>query len=431
MLILFVLSVVALLAHSPVLSQEPSALTMPDDFEQVDVFLLTVGRGQQIHALFGHSILRVVDRARRRDDNFNWGMFDFSSPLFAWTFYRGDLDYQLGVMRFPELLVHYRDYEQRSLVQDRLNLTVAQKRALLSRLVENAKPHNLSYKYFQFRDNCATRIRDHLDAALGGRLRQHFASHRSPVVFRDHIRRNAAPLWFVALGLDYLSNSMLDRPIGPWDEMFLPSAMRHHLVDVPAFGDDGKILRGINLLSDHQTLIDLPEPQLGSRLDAWIAFLIGLPVVLGCLLLWIQSTQPRSLNPASLSLAIRVFGVTTAVFGLWSSVWGTVMLLNWCVSYYDELQHNALLMLMYPIDWVFVVYGISLVRSGRMAGGRWQYLATLLSLLHIVSFSILALLWILGLLKQDISAPLASTGVLGLLYYLTMLAHSQRRQLGG
>lgn len=418
-----------LLPCSVARSQVRNVPTLPDDPEQVEVFLLTVGRGTQLHALFGHSILRVVDRTRRQDHNYNWGMFDYSSPLFPLTFYRGDLDYQLDVMTFSDLLVHYRDYERRSITQDRLQLTPTQKRALVARLVENAKPQNVFYKYFQFRDNCATRIRDHIDAVLGGRVYKYFASRQSPVVFRDHIRRNAAPVWFVALGLDYLSNSMLDRPIGPWDEMFLPSAMRQHLTEVPAYDDQGLRIPGQNLLTDHQTLLEQPEPSFVTNVDDWVALLLGLPVAGACLVLLVARTRFR--RPEDLSFVWRLFGLAVTVFGLWSSFWGSLMLLNWCVSYYEELQHNTLLLIMYPIDWLMVVYGLCLLKSGRAIRGKIERWVCGLSLVHLLSFFVLVLAWVFGLIDQGISAQLAGPGFIGCILYATLLAQHQRHKVGG
>lgn len=394
--------------------------SMPQDFSQVDVYLLTVGRGTQMHALFGHTILRVVDRVSRQDYNFNWGIFNFNSPLFAWTFYRGDLDYQLATMSFFDTITEYRDYEQRAVVQDKLNLTETQKRDLMHRLIDNAKPENVFYKYFQFRDNCSTRVRDHLDAVLGGKLRQYFRDRRSLVVFRDHIRRNAAPNWLIGLGLDYLSNSMLDRPIGPWEEMFLPSALRLYLSEVPAIDDRGQAVAGVNLLSDRQLIVDKPEPPLGNEVHAWVAIALGIPVILGSLALLFQPSGQTSHDLKSQRLTYQLFAIAIILFGLWSAVWGTTMLLNWMISYYDELQHNALLLLMFPLDWGLVYYGLVMLRQGSAPIGRLMQMARGLALLHMVGWAALACAAIFELTAQNVSAPLASTGVIGLILYASI-----------
>lgn len=404
---------------------------MPEDFSQVDVYLLTVGRGTQMHALFGHTILRVVDRVKRQDYNFNWGIFNFNSPLFAWTFYRGDLDYQLATMSFYDMVTEYRDYEQRAVIQDKLNLTAIQKRALMQRLIENTKPENIFYKYFQFRDNCATRVRDHLDAILDGRIRDYFRNRQSPVVFRDHIRRNAAPNWLIGLGLDYLSNSMLDQPIGPWEEMFLPSALRLYLAEMPAYDDQGQAVAGVNLLSDRRVIVDKPEPPLGNEVHAWIAVVLGVPVLIGCLAILFNSSESASSHLEQRRLGYRLFGAAILIFSLWTALWGTTMLLNWLISYYDELQHNALLLIMSPLDWILVCYGLVMLKNGCAPTGSLRVWSRNLALLHIFGWVLLAVAAIFTITTQNVSAPLASTGVVGLMAYASIYWRTALPQQGG
>jgi hypothetical protein len=43
---------------------------------------------------------------------------------------------------------------------------------LANSLRENARPENREYLYDYFRDNCSTRVRDAVDRAVGGRVRQ-------------------------------------------------------------------------------------------------------------------------------------------------------------------------------------------------------------------------------------------------------------------
>ena len=36
--------------------------------------------------------------------NFNWGIFDFRDPTFAWKFYLGDLDYMMVITDYWSLV---------------------------------------------------------------------------------------------------------------------------------------------------------------------------------------------------------------------------------------------------------------------------------------------------------------------------------------
>ena len=70
-------------------------------------------------------------------------------------------------------------------MQDKVLLTNAQKETLYKRLIWNAHPENLHYRYSQFYDNCATKVRDALDEALGGKIR---------AAFKEPRRQRAVPL---------------------------------------------------------------------------------------------------------------------------------------------------------------------------------------------------------------------------------------------
>jgi hypothetical protein len=399
----------------------------PEDFNKVEMSLLTIGRGPQPHALFGHTILRVQDPERKLDMNFNWGIFDFLAPGFALKFYKGDLDYQLAISSFASNVKHYRNFEKRSMLQERLELTLKQKEALYRRLVENAQPENLFYKYSQFRDNCATRLRDHLDAVLGGKVREFFFNRPSPATFRWHIRANAEPAWWVYLGLDTVSNDWLDKPITNWDEMFLPGSMQKYLRQMPAFDDDGNPIPGKNLLTGAEMIIDLPEPAPKTSPYVWIALVLGVPTLaLSALFVTtsVPSWRPRSLARDWRRPAVVAFGLLSVVLGLWSGVLGTILTANWIVSSYGELKHNANLWLFWPTDWLYVAYGVYLIkhRSPPVApvSSWWLKAVGWATRAHLVALVVALLLALSGVIRQDILAIWASSGLALGAFYLTV-----------
>ncbi len=388
------------------------APTMPEDMDQVDVSLITVGRGPQIYALYGHTILRVVDRKAHRDLNFNWGIFDFEDPSFAWKFYLGDLNYMMVISDNRSLVDHYLNYEHRAMWEDRINLTALQKRKLMERLIWNSQPENIHYAYSQFRDNCVTKPRDYLDEALGGKIRQAFGDRAARVALRHHIKRDSDAIWWVHMGLDTLSNSMLDRPVAVWDEMFLPENFRTSLREMPAFDDTGAPVFGRNLLEQSETVLDLPEPPKASDPYLWLLILLGLPMAAMSLCF------PCHHGVSERRTAVML-GIMSLSFGLWSAVWGTVMTSNWLISHYAELKHNAGLWLLWPLDWVFVAYGvrclIKRVRPGdgsllgRLVGG--------LALVHLAFFGVGLALWLVGAISQDMSTTFGCMGLIACIYY--------------
>ncbi|MCX6108237.1 MAG: DUF4105 domain-containing protein [Proteobacteria bacterium] len=400
----------------PALAQDSIVPPMPQDMAQVEMFLLTVGRGTQIEALFGHTILRVIDHGSGQDLAYNWGIFDFYDPMFIWNFYRGDLRYMLGIYSTPGLIDYYRNVERRSIMQQQLVLTLKQKTELMQRLIRNALPANVHYQYSQLRDNCATRPRDHLDAILGGKIAEAFKHRPSIATYRYHMKASASPVWWVDMSLDMLTNDVLDVPLSNWHEMFLPLRLQQLLSQVPAFDDSGTEIAHQSLLTAPEWLVDLPDPLPGPDPYAMWSLLVGGP--LGLLLLWTWLT-PGSSRPT------RMLGLSSIVFGFWSAFWATLLVCNWALSRYIETPHNALLWLVWPVDWIFVYYGIRLISKGARpdAASPLGRLVRGTSLLHVVAFAVGATLWMVGLVHQDILPMLASYGLFGALFFVTICCH--------
>jgi hypothetical protein len=389
---------------------------IPTDAENVDVFLLTVGRGPEVYANYGHTILRILDKTTGADLNFNWGIFDFRAPGFAWKFYKGNLRYQMAIMDFGDLVRHYRQIERRSVVQDRINLTTAQKAKLLERVAWNAQPENVEYDYNQFWNNCATKPRDYLDEALGGRIKARYG-RPSHMTFRPMIRRSTAAAAWAYLGLDMVTNDRFDMPILQWDEMFLPAKLREHLRELPAFDDAGTPVAGQNLLGDSRVIVDLPEARDETNPYFLVMLCFGLPLVA----LLVGATRAEGKARA------RLLGVASLLFGLWAGVWGTLMLANWLLSSYPEGKHNAGLWLLWPLDWVFVAYGVTLLRKQEVAPWRTvDYLAKA----HLAGLALVTVIWLAGCVRQDVSAMLSTSGVLALCLYGTLVALRPRKGAG-
>lgn len=409
----------ALAAWRPALAveAEPYQPKMPADLNAVDVYLITVGRGAMSYALFGHTVLRVVDHQARSDVAYNWGIFDFNTPWFAWKFYRGNLDYQLALMDMGSLLKTYRDYEKRYMLQDRIELTLRQKRTLLERLIENARPENLTYKYSQFSDNCSTRPRDHLDAALQGQLQKRLSQRREPYTFRLAIRRSADPLWWVYLGLDQTANALLDQKISAWQAMFLPGKLREILSSEPAFDDDGKPIPGRSLLTGALWLVEHPEPQAGADPYGIIALLLTLPTVL----LVAVALKKRQQGDGQ-----RLLAGAMLVYGLWSGFWGTLLACNWFISTFAVVQANTSLWIFFPVDWLYAVLACAWLRQTRRPARALEQAVRWLSMLHMAAALLLLVAYLLSIVQQDVLSTLASTGIMGLALWPAVWRLSQR-----
>ena len=61
----------------------------------ISVYLITFGAGTETYSIYGHSALRIEIPAKKIDNVYNWGVFDFNTPNFTWKFAKGRLDYML------------------------------------------------------------------------------------------------------------------------------------------------------------------------------------------------------------------------------------------------------------------------------------------------------------------------------------------------
>lgn len=187
------------------------------------ISLLTGSPGAELYSTFGHSAIRVTDPARQLDIVFNYGTFDFNTPNFYLKFAQGKLLYKLSVEEFSNFQYGFQ-YENRSVVEQILNLDMSQKERLYRLLLDNYKPENRYYKYDFFFDNCATRIRDLMPAAFGDGFQYNYPEHwkEGKMTFRNLIDLYLGNHHWSDFGIDLALGLPTDGRAAPADYMFLP-----------------------------------------------------------------------------------------------------------------------------------------------------------------------------------------------------------------
>ena len=100
-------------------------------------------------------------------------------------------------------------------------LTPAEKESLYEALVENYKPENRIYRYSHFEDNCATRIRDQLEKAVGGKI-EYDTSGDKKMSFRNLIDLYLQDNSWSGLGIKLALGIPTDRISTFSQKMFLP-----------------------------------------------------------------------------------------------------------------------------------------------------------------------------------------------------------------
>jgi len=340
--------------------ESPEQYTLPADMSGVHFYLITVDVGDMVYDNFGHTALRVFDENTNTDVVFNWGVFrvDGGPVSFSYNFFKGIMNYELGTQSPNNEFSMYRS-QQRSVWQDRINLTNPQKEILYRRLLWNLQEENRVYPYQYFFDNCTTRVRDYLDEALGGRI----AALNDGVTnstFRDQVQEHYESVALIGFSLNVLMNSNIDRSMTEWEEMFLPLRLRASLYQVDSdVAEDG--VRN-KLLSDPQEIMFFAPPSVET--DPYQIASIGLlaPVLLMLLMLKkIPMSYFATHSRIGLKLPgfnFRLLGCLGIVTGLFSGIYGILMLGSWFVSDHLDLHHNINLLLFWPTDLLAVFVGL-------------------------------------------------------------------------
>lgn len=188
--------------------------------DSVDICLLTCGPGQESYSMFGHTALRIHDKARQQDLAINYGMFSFSQPNFILRFILGQTDYTMGIQDMSDFIWQYQ-HEGRWIKQQKLQLSRKEKWEILQAIQENSRPENITYRYNFFFNNCTTKARDII---LDHINRQEDVKGMAyiPSTYRKEIHKwNASSPW-TQFGEDLLLGVSADFDISQSEYQFLP-----------------------------------------------------------------------------------------------------------------------------------------------------------------------------------------------------------------
>jgi hypothetical protein len=194
--------------------------------QQAEISVLTCSPGNEPYSVYGHSAIRVKDVAYNYDMVFNYGIFNFNTPNFILRFARGQTDYLLGAYGFSKFVDEYVS-DQRSIFEQTLNLTRAEKQKVFDFLLWNARPENRIYRYNFFFDNCATRVRDVIQEQTDGEV-IFPENSQNQKTFRELIKEYHSKLVWLNFGIDLVVAAPSDQKASAYDEMFLPDYLIKH-----------------------------------------------------------------------------------------------------------------------------------------------------------------------------------------------------------
>ena len=333
--------------------------------------LYTMGQGELLAERFGHAALCVCypdepdggclpktkeprRGARKRSDSrppdrcYNYGVTDFSAPLsLGWGFLRGRAEFWVETWD-PTRMVRIYERKDRTLWRQRLDLRAEQRREIARRLEHDSRPENRYYKYHHFYENCTTRLRDIINDATGGKLKEGTESKPGPS-FRDYSRQGFAEFTSVLLITDLIMGRKGDIQPDRWQLMFLPDYLREEVAE--------KLGAEPVLIYERR---GRPFAQEGPSGRGWVVLLgllIGIPVLVTRLL---RRRERLGLIPAALVLGLL----------------GLIVWFMAAVSTLAELRYNEVMLVFVPTDIALPFLG---------ARRRMRYAQVRVALLMVVS----------------------------------------------
>ncbi|MEO1269672.1 MAG: DUF4105 domain-containing protein [Myxococcota bacterium] len=373
----------------------PSSLPQPERIE-----FHTMGVGDDIFSLFGHSALCVIDSQTPTGRCYNYGTSDFRNPVWlTWEVLRGRAPFWVSRMSKPMMLRVYRRQDRTEYIQV-LPLTDEEERRLSMLLQHEALPENKHYVYNHFFDNCATRLRDHIDTATRGRLSAGAHDELLSITFRDYVRQGLAMQPALLTLTEFMLGRSLDRQVTLWEAMFLPQVMRQEVQK--RFGVEPTIVY------TRQKDDGSPDPNRGWQILLGIALLA---LALTTTTALVSSGEQRPLS----TRAGRVRRLGLVVAGLLLGVPALMIGLMIVLSSLPEFRYNEAMLVFLPTDLMLI--GLSGVRLRRYLQIRVGWLA------------VVTVLTAVGLLSQPLWAPIALAA--GCLIPLAWAEHQRTHTAGG
>lgn len=316
---------------------------------ELSVYLMTMGQGDLVWERYGHNAIGIRDRRAGTDVVYNWGVFSFDQPGFIGRFLRGEMMYWMAGYDAAQSVAAYREINRTVEVQE-LNLSPAQRLALVDFIQWNAREENKYYRYDYFLDNCSTRVRDALNAILGGAIRQATDTAMTATTYRWHSLRLMAEDPLMSAGVDIGLGRPTDRPISKWEEMFIPMKVRDYVRDIRVPDDSGRL---VPLVTSERVLFQAErEPERTSPPPRLLPLaLIGL--LLGGTVMWLWRRGGRT----------AAFAIST-VAGVLLGVLGGLLLFLRFMTAHVAAYHNTNLFVYNPL-WLLVVAGMAFTRGER------------------------------------------------------------------
>jgi len=214
-----------------------------------NISILTIGPGTSLNDSFGHSAIRVYDSNQKIDIVFDYGRYDFNSDGFYINFISGKLNYETGWAYYNSLVEYYK-IQNRSIYEQKLNLSLKEKQKFLDKLLHRIEPSNKSYLYDFFYNNCATKIKDDLINITKNNIIFSIKNDSTLKTFRQLIRSQVPENSWGGVGIDLAIGSVSDKKATVEEHTFLPNYLRDILDESILISSSQKLINKTNTINE-------------------------------------------------------------------------------------------------------------------------------------------------------------------------------------
>lgn len=336
-------------------------LTLSDNAE---VSIITIGPGKNLYDKFGHSAFRVKDTIKQIDWVYNYGTYDFNTPNFYTKFAQGKLLYHLSVWNYNPFITHYKN-QNRTVVEQVLNLNTTEKNKLYAYLNRNAQPENRDYLYDFLFDNCATKIRDVLVTVFENKIQYSDRLAQNNYSFRQLIQKNVPSNSWGSLGMDVAIGAVVDIKASSWQYQMLPEYVYEASMDATIAINNNNtkpLIKNENVLFKAQ---DKTQNSWVFLKPYFVFFVIALVII------FITIKDFKNQNRTKI-LDVFIFGCTAII--------GVFLALLWFATNHSSTAQNYNLLWAFPFSLLFIVEVFKNKPSKKLKG----YVAFLLLMLALL-----------------------------------------------
>jgi hypothetical protein len=333
-----------------------------------EISVLTIGQGNSLNDAFGHNVFRVKDKTYGIDLVYGYGEYDYDAPNFYLNFAQGKLNYLISSDSYQRF---YRRYvnENRTIREQVLNLTLAEKQNIFDYLQYNLKPENRRYLYDFFYDNCATKMRDIVEETSTRKITFNTPANFKPKTFRELIGENVDANSWESLGMDIAIGSVTDKQATPYEHMFLPKYI-FDFFESATINSTEKLVKKTNTLYQKKNI---------SNSKNFLLSPLGIFGILGVIIIFITYFDfKKQKRNKWLDLVLFVF----------TGFIGVGLLLLWFATDHSSTAQNYNLLWAFPLN----IFVIAQLFKNKVKSWFVKYLKFL-----IIMLCLLTLHWIIGI----------------------------------